>query len=186
MSIPSHWVAISGMVDNIILDLGDNGLTGGKASGLILKAIKRLNRRLKLTSANQFTFSPSGYITHVTSDVLEDLIYLQTECMAVKRGYSAAVSKGIRIRSGQDEVDTTSGFKGYSDFAKSVCDELADAIKDYIQDTYADDALLNAKGKLIWYGTQRRIERYDHDGDAYGTRRSQSPFDGDYNGSWEE
>ena len=187
MAIPSTWASISGLADDVILDLGDNGLTWAQASGLIVKSVKRLNRRLRLSgTSSKMTIHSSGYVKNVSNNTIEDFLVMQAECLAVKRGYSEAVSKGIRIRSGQDEVDTTSGFRGYIDVVNSICQELTDAIRDYLRDTYGDDALLDASGKLIWYGTQRRREDYTKDGDKRGTRYYDSPFDEDYNGTYSD
>lgn len=187
MAIPSTWVSISGLADDVILDLGDNGLTWAKASGLIVKSVRRLNRRLRIAgTSSAMAIHTSGYVTNILNDTFEDFLVMQAECFAVKRGYSEAVSKGIRIRSGEDEVDTTSGFRGYANIVGNICQELTDAIKDYLKDTYGDDALLNASGKLIWYGTQRRREDYTKDGDRAGTRYYDSPFDADYDGTYSD
>jgi hypothetical protein len=99
--------------------------------------------------------------------------------MIIKTKQGEAVSKGIRIRSGQDEVDTTAAFGGYKSAVSNVCDELKEAIEDYLDEaekaagysTVADD------GAMIWYGDQRKYEDVDHDG-QYDERVH--PFDSEF------
>lgn len=43
------------------------------------------------------------------------LFGLKAACMLNLNSYQAAVSTGIRVRDGDSEVDTTGGFKGFSD-----------------------------------------------------------------------
>lgn len=46
------------------------------------------------------------------------LIALKAACILDLNRYQGAVSTGIRVRDGDSEVDTTSGFKGYADIIK--------------------------------------------------------------------
>lgn len=163
------------LAEDVSIDMGDVVSASG-ALTYIPKAIRRVNRRLHFCdTSNEITCDASGIITAPDCGVI-DILILQTECMIAKTNQGEAVDKGIRIRSGQDEVDTTAAFGGYDSAVKNVCEELKDAIEDYLKEAeYGANTAANAG--LIWYGEQRKYEDAEHDGQHYERKH---PFDSMY------
>ncbi|MHA2341931.1 MAG: hypothetical protein ACXADW_08630 [Candidatus Hodarchaeales archaeon] len=170
-----HEIAAPIDVDDIIelvkLDLGlTTEFTQAQYETFVSKAITRINRRIRLTgTSDALSFNTTtGAITPTPNDSIFDLVLLQTECLIVKRVVRDVVGRGIRVKDGETEIDTTARFSGDREAVKDVCEELDDAIKDYLAsggDTssrYAD---------VIWYGNSRIIGTMDHDGQGSGRRR---------------
>jgi hypothetical protein len=173
-------VTVAELVSELSLDIGDTELTEENLRAFIHKAVNRLNRRLELAGLETTLSVDADCNINFPNSALRDLIVLQAECLIAKRTQMEAVNKGIRIRSGTDEVDTTAGFGGLESVTKSVCEELDEAFQDYMENA-ASDAVVDG-GKLIWYGTQRTIADLEHDGDEYEQRRYKSPMDSDHEG----
>lgn len=169
----------SDLASDVAIDIGD-AITASGALTYIDKAIRRSNRRLHLTgTSNEITTTTgvSGIIT-APDDSSIDILIMQTECMIVKTKQGEAVSNGmgIRIKGGSDEVDTTVALRGHDSAVKNVCDELKEAIDDYLKEAeYGANTAANAG--LIWYGEQRKYEDADHDGQYYERKH---PFDSGY------
>jgi hypothetical protein len=173
-------VTVAELVSEISLDIGDTELTEENLRAFVHKAVTRLNRRLELADLDTVLSVDDDCNINFPDKALRDLIILQAECLIVKRSQMEAVNKGIRIRSGTDEVDTTAGFSGYENVTKSVCEELDEAFENY-KENAASDAVVDG-GKLIWYGTQKTDVDLEHDGDEYENRRYKSPIDSDFEG----
>jgi len=164
------------IAEDVSIDLGEM-LTASGALDYVNKSIRRINRRLHFTgTTNEVTIDASGIITF-PDNAVADIMVLQMECLAVKTQQGEAVSKGIRIKSGSDEVDTTAGFGGYQNAVKNVCGELQQAIKDYLKEAEKDERsdTLSEYGTLMWYGEQRKYEDVDHDGQY--AEPNKHPFD---------
>ena len=145
----------------------------------ITKAVNRINRRLLLTgtSAQMSYNSTIGTISPALNSSLQDLIVLQTECLIAQSRNSNAVSKGIRVKDGDSEIDTTAGFAGHKDVISRLCDELDEAIKQYLYNTTG--AAQN--GKMVWYGNSNVFEEMGHNGQGnQETRDFSSPFDSNF------
>jgi hypothetical protein len=150
----------------------DTELTDNQWEILVVKALARLNRRLGISlSYNEST----GTIVPTPNDTVHDLIILQIECMLAKRRHAEAVSKGIRVRDGDSEIDTTAGFGGYKTVVGDVCGELEKAIQDYLINTEGP----GEHGDTVWHGNTPVYDDHDHDGQADHTRWYDSPFDPD-------
>lgn len=76
--------------------------------------------------STNYTFDLDG--STISPDPASDASYdaiaialfgLKAACILSMNSYQNAVSTGIRVRDGDSEVDTTSGFKGYSDILKN-------------------------------------------------------------------
>jgi hypothetical protein len=173
-------VTVAELVSEIALDIGETELTEENLRAFVHKAVNRLNRRLELVGLTTTLSVDSDCNINFPDNALRDLIVLQAECLIAKRTQMEAVNKGIRIRSGTDEVDTTAGFGGLESVTQSVCEELEAAFKDYAENA-ASDAVVEG-GKLIWYGTQKTHVDLEHDGDSYERRRYKSPMDSDFDG----
>lgn len=169
-------ISVSGLVEHVMLDVGSTGMTSGTATLFVTKAVRRLNRRLHLIGTVSAMAVSGAYVLGADNDDFQDFIVMQAECLIAKRQQGEAVSKGIRIRSGQDEIDTTAGFRGYGDVTSSICDELEEAIADYLEEAEkaAGYSTVAEDGAMIWYGEQRKYEDVDHDG-QYSER--EHPFD---------
>ena len=84
----------------------------------ILVAGLLVTKDYKLSHDYTFDFSavdisPDPTVVNDTEAIA--LFGLKAACMLNLNAYQAAVSTGIRVRDGDSEVDTTGGFKGYSD-----------------------------------------------------------------------
>jgi hypothetical protein len=83
--------------------------------------------------------------------------------------------KGIRVRDGDTEIDTTAGFKGYDALigggGVGVCDELQKALDDFNARIATDPAVW---GSIIWKGNTRRVEYHSHnDVSSYGPNNTE-------------
>jgi hypothetical protein len=154
----------------------DTGITDEEAlRKFIQKAAIRLDGRLSVLLGSSMISADENCNIVVDGDyanALHGLLLMQAECFIAKKQQFDAVSKGIRIRSGTDEVDTTAGFGGYRDVSKSACDELKDALDEFVDAVNKGSA--EEYGELIWYGNQRKYEDAYHDGDYYERKH---PFD---------
>lgn len=155
----------------------DTGITDEEAlRSFLQKAIIRLDGRLALITDTTMVSTDDNCNVIVNGDyanTLHSLLLMQAECLIAKKQHFDAVSKGIRIRSGTDEVDTTAAFGGYNDVSKDICNELKDALEDFSE--FLDKAVTETYGSLIWYGNQRKYEDADHDGQYNEPRKH--PFD---------
>jgi len=160
------------LIDDVVTDMGD-AITASGALEYVGKSIRRLNRRLHIAeTTDAISVNASGTITAPSEEVV-DILCLQIECLIVKTNQGNAISKGIKIKSGSDSVDTTASFGGFQDLVGNVCGELKDAITDYL--TEIGDAAIVDGGDVIWYGDQR--EHWE--GEDYDNSRKnfKSPFD---------
>ena len=160
------------LIDDVVTDMGD-AITASGALNYVGKSIRRLNRRLHITgTSGAISVNASGVIT-APSEELVDILCLQIECLIVKTNQGNAISKGIKIKSGSDSVDTTAGFGGFQNLVGNVCGELKDAITDYLTEV-GDTAVVDG-GDVVWYGDQREYwEGEDFDNSRKNFR---SPFD---------
>ncbi len=82
-----------------------------------------------LITSQEFQFDTSYAFDLETPDITPDpvntndnpfiaLTLLKTACLLTINNYQAAALNGIRIRSGDDELDLSKGFKGYEDIIK--------------------------------------------------------------------
>jgi hypothetical protein len=175
-ALVSAFTNIDNVIEIIKTNMGlDTEYTQTEYETFISKALRRLNRRLFFTGTTSVLSisSSTGSITPTPNDTIFDLIILQSECLISKNIRRQAVSKGIRVRDGDSEIDTTAGFSGHSDVVKDFCGELEDAIKDYLVNH--DGA--GQHGDMIGYADQEIYEVLDHNGDAYNERELSSPFD---------
>ena len=155
----------------------DTGITDEETLRKFLqKAVTRLNGRLALLTETAMISTDDNCNVIVNddyADTLHSLLLMQAECLVAKKQHFDAVSKGIRIRSGTDEVDTTAAFGGYKDVSKDICDELKDMLEDFGEEL--GKAVAETYGDMIWYGNQRKYEDVDHDGQYNEPRKH--PFD---------
>jgi hypothetical protein len=172
----------NGQLDDIIedvkLDMGlTNEFTRQDYERFLNKALKRLNRKLRYTgTANALSYSSSTKNISPTPDnSIYDLILLQIECLISKERRRDAVGKGIRVKDGDTEIDTTASFGGHDAVVSDYCGELQEAIKDYLLhnvDSPADNA------DIIWYGSRKIEADMDHDGEGSDITIVQtSPFE---------
>lgn len=178
-SIEGSFTDIDEIIEQIQEDIAltDTELTDEQITLFISKSLDRLNIKLKLqgTDGELSIDESTGAIVPTPNSSMRALIVMQAECLIVKRKQAGAVSNGIRVRDGDSEIDTTAGFRGLGDVVNNVCNELKDAINDYLSGI---DGVGN-HGDLIWHGNQRIIEDEDHDGQAFRQRDYRSPFDDD-------
>jgi len=172
-------IQLQKIAEDVILDMGQtDDIDDEMVKKFIQKAIRRINRTFKLAGIDAGITQADEYCDIEFADeymqIIPDLITLQAECLISKRRYYDAVSKGIKIKSGSDSVDTTSSFGGHEVLSSSFCDELKDALKSFL-DEVGTDALINGGGDVIWYGEQREFwknEDYNND-----RKNFKSPFD---------
>lgn len=157
---------IESIIEDVKLDMGlSNEFTQANYVRLIKKSLRRLNRRLRFTgTTNALSYNSStNNITPAPNDNITDLIILQIECLISKERRRDAVGKGIRVKDGDTEIDTTASFSGHSSVVSDFCGELDDAVKEYIRhevDSPADHA------EVVWYGSRRIEGEMDHDGEG--------------------
>jgi hypothetical protein len=169
---------IQGLVDFVKLDLGlsDTDFTQAELEGFIEKALNRLNRKLKWTgTSNELSINSStGLIEPTPNSSTTDLIIMQTECIMVKQLSRIAVGRGIRIRDGDTEIDTSVKFAGFGRIVDDYCNELNDAITNFLVGESSSG------GALVDYSTMRIKETMSHSGQGSGRERlRESPFEVD-------
>jgi len=161
------------LIDMIQTDLGlDSSFTESMINTFIIKAIRRINRRLGFTgTSNEISIDfERKLITPTPNDTILDLIIMQTECLIMKNKSGKAGSSGIRLKDGDSEVDLGAGAKVTIDLTNSICKELNDAIIEYLYRV--------TQGDVIWYGNRRITQDMDHDNEGDGSERDfSSPFD---------
>lgn len=172
-------VTIVELADYVADDLGDTSLTTDQIRSMVVKAILRMNRRLEVADLEISIALDADESTAIfpstNANTLKDFVIMQAECMIAKRQQMEAVSKGIRIRSGADEVDTTAGFGGQRDIVKTICGELEAAFADFIESQSRSSVA--TYGTLIWHGEQDIYEDVDHNG-QFSERKH--PFDSEF------
>jgi len=172
----SSTINQNNLINDVVIDVGDS-ITASGALSYVDKSIRRINRKLNLSGNSAVAINASGVITAPNDNVI-DILALQIECLIVKTNQANTVSKGIKIKSGDDSVDTTASFGGYKAVVNSVCGELNKAINRYRYNASESD--LVDSGKVIWYGDQRG---YWEDEDYYDTRKN---FDSEFDDGTEQ
>jgi hypothetical protein len=176
-------VTVAKLVADIMTDLGDTEMTEDDVRDFVRKAVVRLNGKLAARGIDTQLSIDDECSIDFPADIFQALLVMQTECLIAKKDHFEAVSKGIRIRSGQDEVDTTAGFGGYGDVSTSICEELEDLLDAYQEQLEKEEseteygAIANY-GQMVWYGNQRKYEEADHDGQYSEPRKH--PFDSEF------
>ena len=178
-------ISISGLRQRAITDMAltATSYTDTQWAYLADKSVRRINRKLYLDgtdvelsisgvdSSGVIIRSDAGTIT----DALADIVLLQVECLVAKNIRRSSVSKGIKVRDGDSEIDTTASFGGHNQVVSDSCDELKDAISMYLVNDPESSAA--TYGALITYDNKNIIIDADHNGDSAGTRDYSSPFD---------
>lgn len=169
---------LTGIIEDIKVDMGlDTEYTNDQYVRLLNKSLKRLNRKLLYTGTTD-ALSYSSSTKKVSPDPdnsIYDLIILQMECLISKERRRDAVGKGIRVKDGDTEIDTTASFAGHSAVVQDYCGELDQAVKEY--------KLYNIDGPednadIIWYGSRKIEADMDHDGEGSdATIVHTSPFE---------
>lgn len=153
-------------------------ISNEQIAAIIVKSIRRIN--LKLETSFQYIVGSSG-IVPTPSETLGAFIVMQAECLLAKMIRSTAISKGIRVRDGDSEIDTTAGFSGQNDLVNDICGELDKMISQYRAGLIGDNDIASRYGQIIWYGNSKIIEELDHDGEGSGRTRDQSSqFEDDF------
>ena len=117
---------------------------------LVIKAGRRLNRRLCLTgTANEIVVSSvNGEVTSPDNNDLDDLVLLQAECLIASRQFSEELSDGttgLRVVDGEQVLDTRAAAiaRGtFFDSPNSPCEELKQAVLLYKMGSAGDSARL--------------------------------------------
>lgn len=186
--VVSELVPAFSNIDNIIeqlkLDLGlrDTDFTQSQLETFIIKALNKINRSLCLAGTDQELHldETTGTITPPINSAGLDLILMSVECLIVRRDRRVAISKGIRVRDGDSEIDTTAGFVGQRELSQDLCNDYEKAIAQLLYNGCAitEGGMDRIPGDLIWYGNSRIYADMDHDGQGSGqTRDFSSPFD---------
>jgi len=175
---------LQNITDLVKLDLGlsDTDFTDVQFQQFTQKAVNRINRRLCLTgTSKQLSFDEgTGTITPTPNATIFDFLIMQIECFIVRNLRKVAVGKGIRVRDGETEIDTTAGFGGFKDQVTDICGELEMAVTDHLkrEDQAEFSSVTSKYADVIWYGSSRVCEDLDHDGQNSGHRRCIiSPFE---------
>jgi len=188
--------ALTGFFDDITdirtqirldLNVGTTELTDAELNVIVQKSVDRINFKLQLQgTSEELTFDTNtGQICPAPNGTIRAFVVMQSECLIVKRRMGDAVSKGIRVRDGESEIDTTAGFKGHKDIISTVCGQLDACIAQYLKDkalgVFGETGAAQ-HGDLIWAGNSRIFEDADFDGDAFTTKDFRSPFDAEHLG----
>lgn len=103
---------------------------------------------------------PSGSFNNGLPDPLFNLVMLKSECMIAKRAHFDAAGKGIRVRDGDTEIDTSVSFAGLASLVNDQGGPCAEYGK--MLDGYCDFVHRSSEGDvtkyatIIWVGTTRK------------------------------
>jgi hypothetical protein len=180
---------ITNMIRFIRMDIGDDGSTqtysDTQLTTMVQKATMRVDAELAscLTSRGgtavsggyvQFeqalsgsTFLPSGVFvlpsgasTNGLPDPIFNLILLRSECMIAKRAHFDAAGKGIRVRDGDTEIDTSVSFAGLASLVNDQggpCAEYQKMLEGYCAYIFrTTEGDITKYGTIIWAGTTRK------------------------------
>lgn len=129
---------------------------------IVIKAARRVNRKLRLTGGPcEITIDPAdGSMLTPDPDEnqdLYDILLMQAECMIAQREYQTELRDGdggVRVRDGEQEVDTRSVGIARGTFFDSdhgPCGELERCIRDMRLDGPCKaDGGAGGGGKLVW------------------------------------
>jgi len=180
-ALDAGFTNVDNFYDQVKLDLAidDTLFTDAQMDIFMVKSLNRLNRNLSLTGTD-YELS----LDQTTSSVLptpdssvHDLIILQMECLISKNIRRNSVGKGIKVRDGDSEIDTTASFGGHNQVVLDACSELSDAVAKYLFNDPNSSSNPALHGGLITYDNSFTITDVDHAGDSAGTRDYSSPFD---------
>jgi len=177
---------LNDLISQIKIDLGlkDSDFTDEQFAIFIIKALNKINLRLCLSGSETLKLNEFGNIVPKINEGGQELILLAIECLIQQRKRIISVGKGIRVRDGDSEIDTTAGFAGQKDLVTNICGDFDKAIVHilYTGCSIIDGKASNVAGDMVWYGNSRIFANMDHDGDGNGeTRDFSSPFD---NNGW--
>lgn len=183
-SLEMAFSSLANITDLVKLDLSltTDDFTQAQLDEFVQKAVNRINRRLRLTgTAAEIVFDEgSGTISPTPNATILDFLVMQVECFIVQNIRKIAVGKGIRVKDGETEIDTTASFKGFDDQVKDICNELKDAVEDFLEEedreTYINAVVDGAS--VVWYGNSNICEDLLHNNQGDGrTRCIVSPFE---------
>jgi len=166
---------LSNYISAVRVDISDDTVGSYTYTDIqIIEIFKKSMLELNLLIGSTFEYHPSnsGISPTPTSDQSALLVAL-VECKINKRARSSAVSKGIKVKSGEESIDTTAAFAGYKELINESCGYFKDLLREYL--SKAGGAA--TYGKLIWHGEQRLYEDERHDGQGSHIRYYDSPFD---------
>lgn len=180
---------ITNMIRFIRMDIGDDGTTQTYTDAQLMTMVQKSTMRVDAAIANCLTSKggtavsggfaqfeqalsgstpqasgtfilPSGASASGLPDPIFNLILLKTECMLAKRAHFDAAGKGIRVRDGDTEIDTSVSFAGLASLVNDSggpCAEFEKMLNgycDWIHRTTEGD--VTKYGTIIWAGTTRK------------------------------
>ena len=173
----------SGVKERSELDLGleSTAYTDAQWISLLDRSVGRINRKLSLTGTDaELTLTSETYArsdAEAVTGSVGDIVLLQVQCLIAKALKRSAVSKGIKVKDGDSEIDTTAGLDGHGSVADDICQELEQAIIDYKVADPDGESGAAAFGDLVTYDNSEIITDVDHNGQTWVQRDSRSPFD---------
>lgn len=175
------------ITEQVKIDLGllDADFTDSDYEKFIIKALNLINLKLCLKGDDAFTIQDDGSISPEINEAGQALIILAIECLIQKRKRAIAIGKGIRVKDGDSEIDTTAGFTGHKDLSDSICGDFDKSITHILFTgcSIKESSSESASGEIVWYNNSRIFEPLDHDGQGSGENAGfESPFDNGF--SW--
>ena len=184
---------ITNMIRFIRMDIGDDGATQTYSDAQLMTMVQKATMRVDASIANclnskggtstsggfvQFeqatsgsTFLASGTFVLPSgglTDPLFNLIMLKAECMLAKRAHFDAAGKGIRVRDGDTEIDTSVSFGGLASLVNDKggpCAEFDNMLAGYCDYVHrATEGDVTKYGTIIWAGTTRKSVRHAEPG----------------------
>jgi hypothetical protein len=136
---------------------------GGTAvSGGLVQFVQATSGSTFLASGT-FTL-PTGASSSGLPDPLFNLLLLKTECMLAKRAHFDAAGKGIRVRDGDTEIDTSVSFAGLRSLVNDPggpCGEYDRALQGYCDWIYGEtQGDITQYAAIIWAANVKK--RYTH------------------------
>lgn len=156
------------VIDQIRAVIGDDDpvnerFTDDQINSLINVACNRLQ-----AAAATFLISISdGELSKVPTPTEYALLVMQVQCILANRDLNSAIRKGVRVKQDENEVDTSAGLSAFIQAVTGkggICDQLKDAIKDYITNGDTDGSAAAQYGENIWSGNRNVYDDVTHNG----------------------
>lgn len=184
---------ITNMIRFIRMDIGDDGSTQIFTDVQLMTMVQKSTMRVDASIANCLTdkggvavsggfvqfeqamsgstplasgsfILPSGGLT----DPIFNLILLKTECMLAKRAHFDAAGKGIRVKDGDTEIDTSVSFGGLAALVNDKggpCAEFDNMLMGYCDYVHrATEGDVTKYASIIWVGNVRKGQTHSNAG----------------------
>ncbi len=166
-------------IDTVRATLGPNStdFTNEDLAAIVVYSANKINLKLSLSPAIGYIPAASGFSPEPSDDIA-CFIVMQSNCTTAKKSSAIALGKGIRVRDGDSEIDTSVGFGGLGAFQDAICDELDELIELYRSGGIGAEtpSVASIYGCSVGYAQSKKSELVQDEFGSPFRRRKISPF----------